>query len=326
MKALVTGATGFIGSHLAEALLEKGIHVRCLVRDKNHLKWLTRLPVELAEGDCLHKESLEEAVQDINQVFHVAGLTKAVEEKNLFDTNAQGTDNLIHACLENKTRVEKFILLSSQAAAGPCRNGHKKCETDSCDPVSPYGRSKRAAEKLALAHSEDINLLILRPSAVYGPRDRDIFLFFKWVSKRIKPCLMGEVQQISLCYVRDLVEAILCGAQTETQSGETFFLSDGREYNMDDIGDACSEAMHICAYRFPVPRTMMSAVAFFSEYYSKISGKPSVMSRGKVEEMCQKNWLCGIDKARSLLGFEPKIQLSEGAKLTFDWYRNENWL
>jgi nucleoside-diphosphate-sugar epimerase len=326
LKVLVTGGTGFIGSHLAEALVQRGFHVRCLLRKSSDLKWLKDLPIEMTYGDCGDKTSLREAVKDIDQIFHLAGITKAVKKKTYFEINASGTENLIQACLENNPRIQKFIYLSSQAAAGPCRNGDKKRESDQCKPVSAYGQSKRMGEELALAHAHEIPLLILRPCAVYGPRERDIYTFFKLLSKRIKPRLSGEDQHISLCYVEDIVHAILLAAQSQAPSGDIFFLSDGQDYRLEEMGDTFARAMGVNAYRIRVPEWMMIGMASFSEYLSKLSGKPPLLNRGKMEEILQRNWVCDITKAKAVLGFEPRIPLSEGAKLTFEWYKKENWL
>ena len=150
MKALVTGATGFVGSHLVEALLGQGVQVRCLVRDKGHLGWVKDSSVEFVVGNCQEKNSLKEGVKGVDQVFHLAGAIAAVKEKTYFEVNAMGTENLVQACIENNTRIKKFIYLSSQAAAGPCRIGEKKKESDPCEPVSPYGKSKLLGEQLAL--------------------------------------------------------------------------------------------------------------------------------------------------------------------------------
>jgi len=322
----VTGGTGFIGSHLVEALLKKGIQVRCLLRKTSDLKWLKGLPIEVNWGDCNDKNSLREAVQGVEQVFHLAGVTKAVHEKTYFEVNAFGTENLIHACLENNPRIQKFIYLSSQAAAGPCRNGNKKKESDQCKPVSPYGQSKQMGEELALAHAQELPLLILRPSAVYGPRERDIYTFFKLLSKRIKPCLPSKDQHISLCYVEDIIQAILLAAQVKGSSGEIFFLSDGQDYRLEEIGDIFAQAMGVNAFCIRVPEWMIIGMASFSEYLSKLSGKPPLLNKGKVEEILQRNWVCDITKAKTALGFEPHISLAQGAKLTFEWYKKENWL
>jgi len=326
LRALVTGATGFIGSHLVEALLKRGDQVRCLVRKTSDLIWLKNLPIELVHGDCNNKASLGEAVKGVDQVFHLAGVTKAIEEKTYFEVNALGTENLIHACLENNPRPQKFIYLSSQAAAGPCQNGGKKRESDRCEPVSAYGHSKRMGEEFALTHSHEISLLILRPSAVYGPRDRDIYAFFKLLSKRIKPCLYSQDQHISLCYVQDIIQAVLLAAEAQESSGEIFFLSDGHAYRLGEIGDIFAQAMGVTPVCIRVPEWMVFGIASFSEYLSKFSGKPPLLNKGKVEEMMQKNWVCDITKAKTLLGFEPQFKLSQGAKLTYEWYRKENWL
>ncbi|MGD0916394.1 MAG: NAD-dependent epimerase/dehydratase family protein [Thermodesulfobacteriota bacterium] len=323
MKALVTGSTGFIGSHLVESLAQRGVRVRCLVRKTSDLKWLKNLPAEFVYGDCNEKDSLKEAVKGVDQVFHLAGVTKAMEEKTYFETNALGTENLIHACLEHSPRLQKFVYLSTQAAAGPCCDGRRKKESDECDPVSPYGRSKRLGEKLAIEHALELPLLILRPAAVYGPRDKDFYVFFKLLSKRIKPSLAG---QVSLCYVQDIIQAILLAAESQESKGEIFFLSDGYEYRMDEVGDVFAQAMGVTPLSIPFPQWVLFGIASFSEYLSKLSRRPSLLSRGIAEQMVQENWSCDITKARMVLGFNPQIHLAQGAKLTVDWYRKENWL
>jgi len=326
LKALVTGGTGFIGSHLTEALIRKEVQVRCLLRKTSDLKWLKGLPIEFVHGDCNDKTSLEKAVRGVDWVFHLAGVTKVIKEETYFEVNGLGTENLIHTCLENNPRLQKFIYISSQAAAGPSRNGCNKKELDPCEPVSFYGRSKRVGEELVLTHAHELPVLILRPSAVYGPRDKDIFAFFKCLSRRIKPCLMGPDQHFSLCYVQDIVQGILLAVETQTKSGEIFFLSDGNDYRMEEIGDICAHAMGITALRIRVPKRMIFGIACFSEYLSKLFGKPFLLNKDKAEEMAQKDWVCDITKAKTLLGFEPRVPLSDGARLTFEWYKKEKWL
>ena len=181
-------------------------------------------------------------------------------------------------------------------------------------------------EKLVLAHAHELPVLILRPSAVYGPRDKDIFAFFKCLSRRIKPCPIGPDQHLSLCYVQDIVQGILLAVETQTKSGEIFFLSDGNDYRMEEIGDIVAQAMGITAFRIRVPKRMILGIACFSEYLSKFFRRPSLLNKDKAEEMIQKDWVCDITKAKTLLGFEPRVPLSEGAKLTFEWYKKEKWL
>jgi len=326
LKALVTGATGFIGSHLVEALLREGVEVRCLVRRKSNLRWIQGLNVDLVYGDCVDRYSLSDAVKGIDHVFHLAGLTKAIREEDYFKVNGYGTENLIHACLVNNSSIKKFIYLSSQAAAGPCFNGGKKKESDTCCPVSPYGRSKRMGEEFLIEHFEDIPIIILRPSAVYGPRDRDFYVFFKILKKGINPCIFNSQQYISLCYVEDIISALLLASNFETTQGEIFFLSDGNEYKLDEIGKIFAEAMEIKVYHIHIPEWVVYGIASFSEIISKFLGKPPLLNSGKLNEMVQKNWVCDITKARNILGFRPRFTLREGVRLTYQWYCQENWL
>jgi nucleoside-diphosphate-sugar epimerase len=293
------------------------------VRKRSDLKWLKDLPVEITVGDCRDETSLAEAVKDTDHVYHLAGITKAINEKTYFEINASGTENLIRACLEHNPRLQKFVYVSSQAAAGPCRNGDKKRESDRCEPVSVYGQSKRMGEEFALAHAHEIPLVILRPTGVYGPRDKDFYTLFKWVSKRIKPCFRGKV---SLCYVQDVIQAILLAAESPTKSGEIFFLSDGADYLMKEVGDVFAQTMGVTPLSVPIPKWLIFGIASLSEYLSGLSGKPPLMSKGMAEQIVQKDWTCDITKAKTLLGFSPQYQLSQGAKLTYQWYKNQKWL
>jgi len=326
LKALVTGSTGFIGSHLTEALIRKGVQVRCLNRKTSDLKWLKGLPIEFVHGDCNDKISLETAVSGVDWVFHLAGVTKAIKKETYFEVNGLGTKNLIHACLKNNPHLQKFIYISSQSSAGPSRNGCSKTESDPCEPVSFYGRSKRMGEKSALAHAHELPVLILRPSSVYGPRDKDILALFKSLSRKINLCPIDPDHHLSLCYVQDIVQGILLAAETQTKSGEIFFLSDGNGYRMEEIGDIVAQAMGVSAFRIRVPDSMLLGFACFSEYLSKFLGRPSLLSKDKAAEIIQKDWVCDIAKAKTLLGFEPRVPLLEGAKLTFEWYKKEKWL
>lgn len=326
MKALITGGTGFIGSHLTEALTQKGVRVRCLLRKTSDLRWLKGLPLEFVHGDCNDKASLKKAVKGVDWVFHLAGVTRAIKEGDYFEVNGLGTENLVHACLENNPHLQKFIYVSSQAAAGPNRNRLIKKESDSCEPISFYGRSKCMGETSVLAHAHEVPVLILRPSTVYGPRDKDLFVFFKCLSRRINPRPFDSNQHLSLCYVEDVVQGILLAVESHTKSGEIFFLSDGNDYRMEEIGDVVAQAMGITAFRIRIPKQILLGIARFSEYISKVIEKPLLLNMDKAEEMIQENWVCDITNANTLLGFEPRVPLAEGARLTFEWYKKEGWL
>lgn len=181
-------------------------------------------------------------------------------------------------------------------------------------------------EEFCLEHVSQIPFIILRPSAVYGPRDRDVYAFFKILSKKIKPSFSKQEQHISLCYVEDIVQALLLASDSKGVEGEVFFLSDGHDYRLDRIGDLFEKAMGIRACRIYIPGWIISGVASFAELFSRLSGTPPLINKGKVEEMVQKNWLCDITKAETLLGFKPRFSLADGIKITYEWYRKEGWL
>ena len=177
MKTLVTGATGFIGSHLVEELLKGGHRVTCLVRKTSNLQWINGLNVRLIYGDCTIKESLLNAVADFDYIFHLAGLTKAANERDFFSANALGTENLVSAVIEKNPDTKRFVYLSSLAAAGPSCDGTPAKEAGEPKPVSAYGRSKLEGERIVMRHKNTIPVTVIRPPAVYGPRDKDFYIF-----------------------------------------------------------------------------------------------------------------------------------------------------
>jgi nucleoside-diphosphate-sugar epimerase len=326
LKTLVTGANGFIGSHLVEKLLQNETKVRCLVRQTSDLRWLRGLPIEIAYGDCLDKNSLTSAVAGVDCVYHLAGATKAKCDKDFFVINAGGTENLIRACLDYNPGIEKFVYLSSQAASGPGVDGQIKVESDPDSPISSYGKSKRLGEEVVLENRSRIPVTILRPSSVYGPRDRDFLSLSKLIAKKIKFSILGVSQQISLCFVSDLVNSLIKSGRVGMGDGEIFFISDGQCYRMEEIGNVFSSVMKTKAFQLRVPGHLIRGIGSISEIISRFTDQPCLLTRDKAKEMVQGNWTCDITKAKNMLDYKPMIDLIQGAEITIDWYRKNNWL
>lgn len=320
MKALVTGATGFIGSHLCEELAKRGYRVTCLVREKSDLKWIENIELKLIIGDCKSIDSLFHAVTDIDYVFHLAGLTKACSKEDFFCANTKGTENLIKAVAEKNPKIRRFVYLSSLAAAGPSNNGSPLREDAEPWPVSSYGKSKLEGEKAVLNYKDLIPITILRPSAVYGPRDKDLFVFFKMLKKGIFP-YWGKCYY-SLLYVDDLVQGIILAAENKKAEGEIYFLSDSKLYTNEEIVKAISSALGTKAIRLRVPKCIMPFFAYIGERIRR----QGVINRDKMNELSHSHWICDIQKAREELGFIPKVGIKEGMKWTADWYRIHRWL
>lgn len=320
MKALITGATGFIGSHLAEALVRKGFEVSCLVRDPAHLRFLEGQRVRLVQGDCTDFDSLPDAVKAVDYIFHLAGLTKARCDADYYNANVKGTENIVRATLKHNPYVKRFVCLSSLAAAGPSYDGTPLHESNEPNPVSVYGKTKLEGEKIVVARSKDMPITVIRPPAVYGPRDGDLLVFFKMVKTGVIP-YWGKCYY-SFLYVEDLIHGIILSALSEKAAGEIFYLSDGNIYSTDDIVGAISDALQKRPLKLHIPKFVMNILGFVAE---RAKG-PGIINSDKIREMKYSHWICDTTKAIDMLRFEPKVKIKEGAQWTADWYRMNHWL
>jgi dihydroflavonol-4-reductase len=326
MKALVTGSTGFIGSHMVEALLEKGIDVRCLVRPGSNLRWLNDRNVEKVVGDCRDRCSLQAAVAGVDYVFHLAGVVRARGYEDYFLSNSLGTRNLLHACLRCNPGLDRFVLVSSQAAAGPSPDGRPVKESDAARPISAYGWSKLLAEKEVLERKGDLPAVVVRPSPVYGPRDRDFHSLFKMIKLGLRPVIGREERYIHLTYVRDVVEGAWLASQGERTCGNVYFLADERSYNWREIGQVLGTALHKKTRQLTIPKSISWVIARVAELWAALLRKPATLNREKRREMLARYWLCDTSRAREDLGFRVDHPLPVGAENTARWYRDNGWL
>jgi len=325
-KALVTGATGFVGGHLAAELLKKGYLVSVLVRKTSDLSGLVHTGVELVFGDVSDKESLKKIFFDFDYIFHVAGLIKAKSTDEFFQANAQGTKNLLEVLFDSDYSVKRFILVSSLAASGPSSDSQPKRETDRSEPVSTYGQSKREAEKIALEFSGKIPVTIIRPPAIYGPKDKQLLNFFKLAKWGIIPLVGKDKNYFSLVYVQDLVDAIILAAENPKAQGEIYFVADGEIYDWEKAGDIVAEVWGKKPFKFTPPMFLLYLAAVASELGGKITGKAPYLTRRKLSEIHYRYWICDISKARMELNFRPKFDFRRGAQETINWYRQNKWL
>ncbi|MBM4135834.1 MAG: NAD(P)-dependent oxidoreductase [Nitrospira sp.] len=322
MKALVTGATGFIGSHLCEELVKRGYEVSCLIRETSDLRWLEGIELKCITADCTNIKLLFDAVVGFDYIFHLAGLTKALSESDFFFINAEGTENLIRAVSEKNPDLKRFLYLSTLAAVGPSKNGSPIREDAEPSPVSSYGKSKLKGERAVLQYKDSIPITILRPPAVYGPRDKDFLPFFKMIKKGIFPD-WGKCYY-SMLYVDDLIQGIILSAESREAEGEIYFLSDNRFYSNEELAIEISSALNaqLKITRLRIPRCIMPVVAYIGE---KIQ-RQGIINRDKVKELNYTHWICDSQKAREEFGFTPNVGIKEGIKWTADWYRIHRWL
>ena len=322
----MTGGTGFIGSHLVQLLLQNGYAVTCLVRDRSKLRWLSGLDVRLVQGDCSHPATLASAVQGQSIVFHAAGLTKARRTHDFFTVNHIGTKNVLQACARHDRGIEKFILVSSLAAGGPSPDDQPAKTTDSPHPVSEYGRSKLLAESETLSYRDIFPVVILRPSAVYGPRDTDVFELFTMASRGFLLNLAGGERYINPCYVEDLAQALLLAAEKKTRSGSIYCVAEERTYSLSAFRQELLSSGGVHARTITVPLSLAYVIGLASELMGLFSTEASVLSREKINEAAQKYWLCDQRAIRDDLGFQPQFPLARGLAITWQWYRENGWL
>jgi len=318
----VTGGTGFVGSHLVEELLSAGCtDVRCLVRSDD--RWLKGLPVKRIEGTLSHPESLVQGLKDVDYVFHVAALTRSMQWDDFFRANVEGTENLLRAAAVESS-IKRIVLVSSLAAIGISADVVVNEET-ALAPVSMYGRSKAEMEMMAARY--DLPITIVRPPAVYGPRETDIFTFFKTISSGICPVVGSTVDPaLSLVHVDDLVLGILQSALSSDALNRTFFLGGNEQYAWGQIRDAASKALNRRVLTIPIPRAVVPIVGAVAEGVGKLLGFYPPLNREKAHEIVHASLMCDSRLAQDTFGYAPSKDLFAGVNETIRWYQDQKWI
>lgn len=325
-RVLVTGGTGFIGSHLVEALIARGIQIRCLVRKTSDLQWLKHMPVELVYGDLEEPDSLLPAVRNVDVVFHLGGRTKVKVNEGYHDANVRGTENLIQALLTVDPCLKRFVYVSSQAVAGPSPDGIPVRESDKPRPLTPYGRSKLAGEAVVLKYTKQLPVTVIRPPTVYGPRDTDVYEIFKIVRNGFRAVLGWEKRYLSLIFVQDLVVGLIQASENSHAVGQIFYMVSDPCVSYHELSDEIARSLNKRAVRIHVPISLFAVWVTFSEIIAHFTGKPLVLNRYKVREARNRFWVCDASKARRMLDFKPEFPLDRGIRETVNWYREQRWL
>jgi dihydroflavonol-4-reductase len=324
--AFVTGATGFIGSHLVERLLSKGYHVRCLVRNPKRPGYLMDLPVEIFEGDLFSIAALEKGIDGAQYVYHVAGAVAAKSKEEFFRFNQSGTKNVIEAVARVNPKVKKFIHISSQTAVGPGSGTTPVNESIAPNPLTTYGKSKLASEQEVLKFKDRIPVTILRVSAVYGPRDTATFDYFKSAYMGLELLIGFHDTYVSLVHSTDLVSGIILAGEKEIANGQIYFLGSEQYYTWNEIGFVTKSVLNKKLFRVRVPKPLVFVIAGISGFLSTFKAKPSVLNFEKAYDLTQDNWCCDISKAKNELGYKQEVSLEEGIRETVKWYLDNKWM
>jgi len=323
--ALITGGTGFIGSHLAEEMAHAGWRVRALVRRPDKLRWLQGFDAKIAMGDIEDPPSLPAALQGVELVLHCAGLTKANSRGEYMRANAEGTRALVDA--STRAGVRRFVYCSSQAAAGPGTAAHPRTEEDAPEPVTDYGASKLAGERI-VQDSPHLEWLIVRPPAVFGPRDEQFLALFRMIKKyRRYPAFGGDERLYSWIFVRDLVTALRVAAETENGLRDTYFVSNEQPVTWEEVSLAIASLRNSRIRPLPtIPSPILYGIAMLCEGVARVRGRAALFSRQKLAEITAPGWVVNSEKISRMLGFRCRIELKEALRETLDWYEGQDWL
>jgi len=325
-RVLITGASGFVGYHLIEAALAKDLEVHAAVRASSRVDHLRHLPVQFVTTDFSDSRAVraELEAKQYQYVIHAAGATKALNEASYNEVNAVYTRNLAQAVAAADVPLKKFVFLSSLAAMGPATNGHPILEQDAPRPLTYYGKSKLLAETY-LATLQGLPAIVLRPTAVYGPRDRDIFIILKTIAQGVEPYIGRKPQQLSFIYVKDLA-AVSVGALLSSVVKGSYNVSDGECYDRYALANITKEILHKKTLKVHIPTGVVKAMAFFQETMGRIQGTMPALNQNKLAELTAANWSCSIDSIRKDLAFVPRYNLAQGLEETLQWYKDNAWL
>jgi nucleoside-diphosphate-sugar epimerase len=300
--------------------------VRCLVRrSRSNLGWAEGLATEIVRGSYYDVDSLREAIGTADYIFHIAGITKARKPREYNDGNVLSTRNLLEAAASNP-KLKKFCFISSLTAAGPSLDGKLVDENSPCNPITTYGITKLEAETICHLHANRIPIVILRPPAVYGPRDHDGLGLFQVASRGLIPGFGSKEKTISLIYGPELARAIVEATISERTSGETYFVADPQAYSFCDIMATVISMLGKSARTIVFPKWLLYSLAGISEAFSVFQSGPPVFNLEKVRDLVQKSWVCSPRKLKEHIGFQTQVSIEEGLKLTLEWYKEHGWL
>ena len=331
MKILITGASGFIGSFIVEEALRRGFDTWAAVRKSSSREWLKDERINFIELNLSTKAQLVEQLKGhaFDYVVHAAGVTKCLNKADFRRINTEGTKNLVDALIETGMSLKRLVFVSSLSVFGAIKEQQpyeEIRETDTPQPNTEYGRSKLAAEQYLDSLGSRIPYIILRPTGVYGPKDKDYYIMAKSIKQHSDFAVGYRRQDITFVYVEDVVQAIFLALE-KGENGRKYFLSDGQVYQSATFSKLIHEELGRPWWiRLTVPEWVLRIVTFCGEYTGRMTGKVTALNNDKYNILRQRNWRCDIEPARKELGYEPKVMLDEGVKRTIKWYKDNGWL
>ena len=330
MKILITGASGFIGSFIVEEALRRGFETWAAVRGSSSRQFLTDERIHFIELNLSSEEQLTEQLRGLqfDYVVHAAGVTKCLDKQDFHRINTEGTQHLVRVLLALQMRIKRFVYISSLSIMGAIREQQpytEILESDEAKPNTAYGKSKLEAEQW-LTTVKDLPYVVLRPTGVYGPRERDYFMMAKSSKSHTDFAVGYKQQDITFVYVTDVVQAVFLACEKGI-TGRKYFLSDGEVYQSSTFSNLIRKELgNPWWIRITAPIWVLRVVTFVGEYVGRLTGKVTALNNDKYNIMRQRNWRCDIEPARRELGYESQVKLEEGVRRSIKWYKDNGWL
>lgn len=327
-KILVTGASGFVGFHLVSAAYEAGYKVHAAVRQSSQITDIAPFVEKFVYPDFNQISSLAAifASEKYDYVIHAAAMTKAKSEATIMNANVGVTERLLQAAFRSPNPPKRVVYVSSLAAIGPVRYLEGPItESTPYHPITMYGRSKQAAEKMIREKFSDMPISVIRPTAVYGPREKDLFILFNTMNKGVDAYVGRAPQKLSFVYVKDLVDVLLRACISPQGGLDVFNISDGRVYSRYEMAEIFKQTFRKKLIRVHVPYTVVKTVAQISQWLYSKSPKTPVIYPERLGELTAESWECDIRHAVEMLGYRPAYDLNRGLADSLRWYKRNNW-
>lgn len=331
MNILITGASGFVGSFIVSEALQRGMEVWAAVRPSSSREYLQDKRIHFLTLDLSSTETLVKQLKDyaFDYVVHAAGITKSVHAEDFFKVNTEGTKHLVDALLQLRMPMKRFIYISSLGVFGAIKDTmpyHEINEDDVPKPNTHYGKSKLAAEQYLDRIGNDFPYVILRPTGIYGPREKDYYLVAKSIKNHVDFSVGFQRQDLTFVYVLDVVQAVFL-ALDRGMNGRKYFITDGKVYQSNAFNDLIRKELgNPWCLHLHTPIWLLRLIANLCEYLGKYTGKPTTLNKDKYNIIRQRNWRCNIEPTMDELGYHPHYTLSDGVPLTIKWYRENQWL
>ena len=325
-KIALTGANGFLGSHLVDRLLKEDVEIHCIVRKTSNLQWLKGKNISIHTCGLADVAALKEIFQNVDYIFHLAGVVAALKYEDYLYGNVEITKNILEAALANKNSIKKIVVTSSLAVGGPTTKDHPIDETGDFNAIALYGKAKVEQEKMCQQYMDQLPITIARPSIISGSREVELFEFIKVVNGGVVPLVGQKDKYLGVVNVKDLVEGFYQMALSDKTAGESYYLSSEEIISWKALADLIANKLNKKPRYVRLPHVIIKLAGSVAGFVGKLKGKAPTFDAEKAKEGVQEAWICKVEKAKHDFGFKQTVSIKQGVEEAIDWYKANEWL